>query len=88
MKRIIYHILLPAFMPAIFFRVAFTPVEVLGCRNRGLLALMIALLSGLVALSAAAIGIKRRLRSDGNALWWLLSALVLTIPVIAMIILA
>ncbi len=75
-------------MPAIFFRVAFTPVEVLGCRNRGLLALMIALLSGLAALSAAVIGMKGRLRSDRNALWWLLSALVLTIPVIAMIILA
>jgi len=75
-------------MPAIFFRVAFTPVDVLGCRTRGLLALIIALLSGLAALSAAVIGMKGRLRSDRNALWWLLSALVLTIPVIAMIILA
>ena len=88
MKRIIYHILLPAFMPAIFFRVAFTPVEVLGCRNRGLLALMIALLSGLAALSAAAIGMKGKMRGDRDALWWMLSVLVLTIPVIAMIILA
>jgi len=75
-------------MPAIFFRVAFSSVEVLGCRIRGLLALMIALLSGLAALSAAGIGMKGRLRNDRNALWWLLSSLVLTIPVIAMIILA
>ena len=88
MKRIIYHILLPAFMPAIFFRVAFTPVDVLGCRTRGLLALMIALLSGLAALSAAVIGMKGKMRGDRDALWWMLSVLVLTIPVIAMIILA
>ena len=88
MKRIIYHILLPAFMPAIFFRIAFTPVDVLGCRTRGLLALMIALLSGLAALSAAVIGMKGKMRGDRDALWWMLSVLVLTIPVIAMIILA
>jgi len=75
-------------MPAIFFRVAFTPVDVLGCRTRGLLALMIALLSGLAALSAAVIGMKGKMRGDRDALWWMLSVLVLTIPVIAMIILA
>jgi hypothetical protein len=31
MKRIIYHILIPAIMPVVFFRIATLPVEVLGC---------------------------------------------------------
>jgi hypothetical protein len=88
MKRIIYHVLFPAFMPAIFFRIAFTPVEVLGCRTRGVLALLVALLSGLAALGAAIIGAKKRISGAGNAVWWVASVLILVIPVIALIIMA
>ena len=43
MKRIVCHIIIPAIMPAIFFVIASIPVEVLGCRARGLIALLIAL---------------------------------------------
>jgi hypothetical protein len=45
MKRVIYHVILPAIMPVLFFVVALTPVEVLGCLIRGLIALLIALIS-------------------------------------------
>ena len=58
MKRIVYHVILPAIMPVLFFVVASTPVEVLGCLVRGLIALLIALMSGLAALGAAVIGVK------------------------------
>jgi lysylphosphatidylglycerol synthetase-like protein (DUF2156 family) len=92
MKRIVYHVILPAIMPVLFFIVAFTPVEVLGCLVRGLIALLIALISGLAALRAAIIGAKGgaegRLRHDKNAIWWITSTLILVIPVIAMIVLA
>jgi hypothetical protein len=43
--RTFRHIVLPALAPAAFFLVASTPVEVLGCFNRGLMALTIALAS-------------------------------------------
>ena len=75
-------------MPALFFVVASTPVEVLGCFVRGLIALLIALISGLAALVAATIGAKGRVRHDKNSIWWVMSTLILVIPVIAMIILA
>jgi len=88
MKRIVYHVILPTLMPILFFAVALTPVEVLGCLVRGLLALLIALVSGLAALGAAIVGAKGRVRHDRNRIWWVASTLILVIPVIAMIVMA
>jgi hypothetical protein len=88
MKRIVYHLILPALMPVLFFVVALTPVEVLGCFMRGLIAMLIALISGLAALGAAIVGAKGRVRHERNRIWWVMSTLILVIPVIAMIILA
>jgi hypothetical protein len=88
MKRIAYHVIIPAIMPALFFVVASSPVEVLGCFVRGLIALLIALISGLAALATAAIGAKGRASQDKNSIWWVMSTLILVTPVIAMIILA
>ena len=88
MKRIVYHLIIPTIMPVLFFVVASTPVEVLGCLVRGLLALLIAFISGLAALVAAIIGAKGRVRHDKNSIWWVTSTLILVIPVIAMIVMA
>jgi len=75
-------------MSVLFFIVASTPVEVLGCAVRGLIALLIALISGLAALVTVTIGLKGRVRCDKNSIWWVTSTLILVIPVVAMIILA
>jgi len=75
-------------MSVLFFIVASTPVEVLGCAVRGLIALLIALISGLAALATVTIGLKGRVRRDKNSIWWVTSTLILVIPVVAMIILA
>jgi hypothetical protein len=88
LKRIIYHIIIPTVMLVAFFVVALMPVEVLGCFMRGLIALLIAFVSGLAALGGAIIGAKGRVRGDKNAIWWVASTLILVIPVIAMIIMA
>jgi hypothetical protein len=88
MSRIAHHILIPAFAPLISFAIALTPVEVLGCRNRGLMALTVSLISGLTALVMAIIALKMRIRGDVNSVWWVASTLVLTIPVVALIVLA
>ena len=88
MKRIVNHIIIPAMMTVLFFAVALTPIEILGCLVRGLIAVLIALISGLAALAAAIIGAKGRAYRDKNSIWWVLSTLILVIPVIAMIILA
>ncbi len=88
MKRIVCHIFMPALLPALFFLIASTPVEVLGCRRRGLIALLIAFISGLGALGTAMRGTKERARGHGDAAWWVTSTLILVIPVIALIFLA
>jgi hypothetical protein len=88
MKRIVYHVIVPAVMPVLFLIVASTPVEVLGCFVRGLITLVIALISGLAALAMVIIGAKGRVRNDKDSIWWVISTLILVIPVIAMIVLA
>jgi hypothetical protein len=88
MKRKVYHIILPSIMPVLFFIIAFTPVEVLGCFMRGLIALLITLVSGLAALVAVTIGVKGPVRNDRNSIWWVISTLILVIPLIAMVLLA
>lgn len=88
MGRFFRHIVLPAVAPALFFAIACTPVQVIGCRNRGLLALSLSLTSGLLALYTAINLVKVQARGDSKALWWFMSTLLLTIPVVALIILA
>lgn len=82
------HVLLPALVPLLFLAVAATPVEVLGCRNRGLLALTIALVSVIAGLVAAVKAINLQRQGDPQARWWLKSALYLAIAPIALLILA
>jgi hypothetical protein len=80
--------ILPAMMPAIFFLIAATPVETLGCFTRGLLAALVALVSGLAGLGTAIMGASGRSRRDVYAPWWVVSTAILVIPVIALLILA
>ena len=75
-------------MPAVFFRIATIPVELIGCRTRGLIAVMIAFSSGLAAVGTAFVGAKERKRGDPSAFWWVISSIILAIPVVALLILA
>jgi hypothetical protein len=88
MRRKAYHAAIPAIMPAVFFLIVVTPVETLGCFTRGLLASVVALASGLAALGTAVMGVRGQSRSDVYAGWWVISTLILTIPVVALLILA
>lgn len=85
MKRLIQHGLLPAIMPAVFFLIALTPVEVLGCRTRGLLAFAVALFSGLAALVTAVLALRGRLRGEPDSGRWIVTTLIFTIPLVALL---
>ena len=87
-KQVLSHIVLPAILPFLFCVVVLTPVHVLGCANRGLAALTVSLVSAFGALGAAVRGARGRFRGDPDALWWVISTLILTIPVIGVLILA
>jgi hypothetical protein len=53
-----------------------------------LIALLIALVSGLAAIGAACMGIRGRMRADRSAPWWAASTIILAIPVVALLLLA
>ena len=88
MKRLLHHIIIPAFVLALFLLIIAIPVEVMGCRNRGLIAVTIALVGALSALGAVIKGLMVRIRGDSNSTWWVTSALILMIPALLVIILA
>lgn len=87
-KALLYHILLPIAMPVLFFINAAIPVSVFGCRNRGLIAFAIALLSGLAGLVTVITALRERLRGNPKHYWWIISTLILIVPIVALIILA
>ncbi len=88
MKKALIHILPPALLGALFFVVALSPVQVLGCRNRGLTALIVALTSLLAALACTITGAVKKGRGDKNYAWWALSSMLFLVPVVGLIILA
>ncbi|HEY7746297.1 MAG TPA: hypothetical protein VIA07_08165 [Desulfuromonadales bacterium] len=84
----LHHVIIHSLLPIAFFAVAATPVEVLGCRNRGLLALFIAFVSILAGLAAAVRAVLGRRRGEADAGRWMVSALILAIPPVALLFLA
>ena len=88
MSRLQRH-LLPALAPLLFFAVALSPVEWLGCRNRGLIAFVIALTAGLLGVAAATLALRSRLRGNpAGGPWWALTALILALPAVGVLLLA
>jgi hypothetical protein len=88
MNPVILHLMLPSILPALFFLVVSTPVEVLGCFTRGLIALLIAFIGVLGGLVAAIMGVKEKRTGGPKTNWWVLSALFLSSPAVALIFLA
>ncbi len=82
MKKITKHVIIPAIVPALFFVVASLPVELLGCRNRGLIAALVAIAAGILGIVAALRALMGKVRGDANSSLWMASALILAIPAI------
>jgi uncharacterized membrane protein YjfL (UPF0719 family) len=80
-KDLLKHILIPLLVTAAFLMVVATPVELLGCRNRGLLAVGIALAGGLAGLACAAKGLVDKIRNNPDSGRWMISTLILALPV-------
>ena len=87
-KRILHHVIIPALLVALFLLIVSTSAEVIGCRNRGLIAVAIALVGVLSALGAVIKGLMGRIRGDSNSTWWITSALILMIPALILVIIA
>jgi hypothetical protein len=88
LKKITEHVVIPLILPAIFFVVASLPVELLGCRNRGLIAGLLAISTGILATVVAVKALIGKVRGDINSSLWLASGLILAIPVIFIVLIA
>ena len=86
MKKNIRHFVIPLTVTAIFFAVAVMPVEILGCRNRGLIAAGIALAAGTLGIVAAVQAVLGVMRGDAGSSIWMASALILAIPAIYIVV--
>jgi hypothetical protein len=86
MKKNIRHFVIPMMITAIFFTVAALPVETLGCRNRGLIAVGIALVAGIMGIVAAVRAVLNKIRGETKTSMWMASALILAIPAIYIVV--
>jgi hypothetical protein len=86
--RMAAHLVGPLFATASFFVVAATPVEVLGCRNRGLLAVAVVGVTLLASLASAIVALVGRARGRPGGGWWIASAVILAVPAVGLLILA
>ena len=82
------NIIMPALMPVLFFAVALSPVDLLGCRTRGLIASLLALASGLAGVGTGVLALKGRTKNEAGSERWLFTTLILVIPVAALLVLA
>ncbi len=80
MKEYIKHILLPAVAPILIVVFYFTPVALVGCVNRGLLAVAIVFVSPIAASVAVVMAFRLRLKNDPSSIWRNISGLILTLP--------
>ena len=73
------HVALPALVPLSLVALYFTPLTVIGCRHRGLLALGVAGVSTVAAFACAALAVRARAQNGGGALW-ILTSVILALP--------
>ena len=81
MNAVVKHIVLPAAAPIAIVGLYFTPVLVFGCVNRGLLAVAIVFVSAVAACVTTGKGVRARAQGLRTANWWLLSTLILVMPI-------
>lgn len=81
MSTLLRHVALPAVAPLAVIGLYFTPVLLFGCVNRGLIALAVVLLSAAAAFVTIGMGFRARARGRPSG-WWIISALIPTLPLV------
>jgi choline-glycine betaine transporter len=81
LNAIVRHVALPAAAPVAIIGLYFTPVLLFGCVNRGLLALAIVVISAIAACVTTGKGVRAKAQGLPSANLWLLSTLILVMPI-------
>jgi len=74
------HILVPAIAPIAIVALYLTPVSLVGCVNRGLMALVVVFISLTAGIVTGALGVRARVKSAPASGWWIASTCVLATP--------
>ncbi|MEQ8156104.1 MAG: hypothetical protein ABRQ25_14635 [Clostridiaceae bacterium] len=82
------HIIVPSIFTILFLINAALPKTVLGCANRGLVAISIAFTSIFAAVFTVLMALKKRKYNKDESTWWVISTFILIMPTIALLILA
>ncbi|NEX21790.1 hypothetical protein G3480_15975 [Thiorhodococcus mannitoliphagus] len=80
MRPFAQHILLPLLAPLAVVALYVTPLSVIGCRTRGLLALAIVLVALIVGIGVGIRGLSARLRGMPGSGWWIATMCILLLP--------
>lgn len=80
MSLALRHVALPALAPLAIVLLYFTPVSVISCANRGLLAVAVTGISAAAAFACVATAIRSGGRGDVSSRWWMLSTAILMLP--------
>ena len=84
-RKIIYHIIIPILVPALFFGIAAMPVNMTGSHIQAMSLLAIAFIGALAALGSGVTAVKRRFLGGGNTGWWVVTSLILAVPAVALL---
>ncbi len=74
------HVLVPAIAPISIVALDFTPVSLVDCVNRGLMALAVVFISLAAGIVTGVLGFKTRGRGTPASGWWIASTCVLVTP--------
>lgn len=80
MSSVVGYVLLPSLAPLAIVGLYYTPVSVIGCANRGLLALAVVLISLIAGITIGLFGIRAKRRGQAGTHWRLVAMLILTVP--------
>jgi predicted ABC-type exoprotein transport system permease subunit len=86
-QTLLKHVIIPIVPSVIFFINAALPITVLGCANRGWVALIVALVSLLTALYTVTVALKMRWQKAPDSIWWIISTVLLMVPALALLVL-
>jgi hypothetical protein len=82
---VLRHLALPALAPLALVALYLTPLTVIGCRERGLLALTVTGASAVAAFACIGFAFRSGARGRAAGSWWAVSAAVLTLPLALLI---
>jgi hypothetical protein len=81
----LWHVAVPLLGTIALVGLYFTPVNVIGCANRGMAAIAVVIASAVAALVTGWLASQAARREDPSAGWWLVSTVVLLLPIVVLI---